>query len=48
MKLEIVLSNRFRKNLKITKKRGMDLYKLEVVVEILVLQMPLAAQGSAD
>lgn len=44
MKLEIVPSNRFRKDLKITKKRGMDLYKLEVVVEMLALQMPLAAQ----
>lgn len=48
MKLEIVPSNRFRKDLKITKKRGMDLHKLEVVVEMPALQMPLAAQGSAD
>lgn len=48
MKIEIVPSNRFRNDLKITKKRGMDLHKLEVVVEMLVLQMPLAAQGSAD
>lgn len=44
MKLEIVPSNRFRKDLKIAKKRGMDLHKLEVVVEMLALQMPLAAQ----
>ena len=43
MKLEIVPSNRFRKDLKIAKKRGMDLHKLEVVVEMLALQMPLAA-----
>lgn len=44
MELEIVPSNRFRKDLKIAKKRGMDLHKLEVVVEMLALQMPLAAQ----
>lgn len=48
MKLEIVPSNRFRKDLKIAKKRSMDLHKLEVVVEMPALQMPLAAQGSAD
>lgn len=44
MRLEIVPSNRFRKDLKLARKRGLDLSKLEVVVETLALQIPLATQ----
>lgn len=41
MKLDIIASNRFRKDLKLAKKRGLSLDKLELVVETLANQVPL-------
>ena len=41
MKLEIIASNRFRKDLKLARKRGLKLEKLDAVVEILANQLPL-------
>lgn len=41
MKLDIIASNRFRKDLKLAKKRGLSLNKLELVVETLANQVPL-------
>lgn len=41
MKLNIVASNRFRKDLKIAKKRGLNLKSLEIVVEKLSNLTPL-------
>lgn len=41
MKLDIIASNRFRKDLKLAKKRGLPLAKLEAVVEMLANQVPL-------
>lgn len=35
MKLDIIASNRFKKDLKLAKKRGLDLKNLEIAVEIL-------------
>lgn len=44
MKLDIIASNRFRKDLKLAKKRGLSLAKLEAVVEMLANQVPLDAK----
>lgn len=44
MKLDIIASNRFRKDLKLAKKRGLTLDKLETVVKTLANQIPLAAK----
>ena len=44
MKLDIIASNRFRKDLKLAKKRGLPLAKLEAVVEMLANQVPLDAK----
>ena len=44
MKLDIIASNRFRKDLKLAKKRGLSLAKLEAVVEMLANQVPLEAK----
>ncbi len=41
MKLDIIASNKFRKDLKLAKKRGLSLDKLELVVETLASQVPL-------
>ena len=41
MKLEIIASNRFRKDLKLARKRGLKLEKLDAVVETLANQLPL-------
>ena len=41
MKLEIIASNKFRKDLKLARKRGLKLEKLDVVVETLANQLPL-------
>lgn len=41
MKLDIVASNKFRKDLKLARKRGLKLEKLDVVVETLANQLPL-------
>ena len=39
--LDVVLSNRFKKDLKLAAKRGLDLAKLETVVNRLAAQQPL-------
>ncbi len=39
--LKIVLSNRFKKDLKLAKKRGFDLFLLNEVVDILASENPL-------
>ncbi|WP_302593338.1 type II toxin-antitoxin system YafQ family toxin [Allisonella histaminiformans] len=44
MKLDIIASNRFKKDLKLAKKRGLDLRNLEIAVEILASQRPLDAR----
>ncbi|MGN1381210.1 MAG: type II toxin-antitoxin system YafQ family toxin [Eubacterium sp.] len=44
MKLDIIASNRFRKDIKAARKRGLDLKKLERVVELLARQIPLDLQ----
>ena len=41
MKLDIVLSNRFKKDLKLIAKRGYDLNLLDSVVEKLASKLPL-------
>ena len=41
MKLEIIASNKFRTDLKLARKRGLKLEKLDVVVETLANQLPL-------
>ncbi|MEE0339234.1 type II toxin-antitoxin system YafQ family toxin [Acidaminococcus fermentans] len=41
MKLEIIASNKFRKDLKLAWKRGLKLEKLNAVVEMLANQLPL-------
>lgn len=41
MMLNIVASNKFRKDLKTAKKRGLNLQKLDIVVEKLANMMPL-------
>lgn len=41
MKLEIIASNKFRKDLKLARKRGLELEKLNAVVEMLANQLPL-------
>ena len=41
MKLEIIASNKFRKDLKLARKRGLKLEKLNAVVEMLANQLPL-------
>ena len=41
MKLDIIASNKFRKDVKLAKKRGLSLDKLELVVETLANQIPL-------
>ena len=42
MRLEIIPSNRFRKDIKLAKKRGMNLEKLNEVVDMLANCQPLA------
>ncbi|WP_278866066.1 type II toxin-antitoxin system YafQ family toxin [Varibaculum cambriense] len=42
MRLNIVLSNRFKKDLKLAKKRGLDLELLNSVIKRLVQGKPLA------
>jgi len=42
MMLEIILSNRFKKDLKIIKKRGYDLDLLDAIVNQLAAEEPLA------
>lgn len=39
--LEVVLSNRFKKDLKLAARRGMDLRELDSIVERLAAQLPL-------
>lgn len=39
--LEVVLSNRFKKDLKLAARRGMDLRELDAIVERLAAQLPL-------
>lgn len=39
--LDVVLSNRFKKDLKLAAKRGLDLAELEAVVNRLTAQQPL-------
>lgn len=39
--LEVVLSNRFKKDLKLAARRGMDLGELDSIVERLAAQLPL-------
>lgn len=39
--LDVVLSNRFKKDLKLAAKRGLDLAELEAVVNRLAAQQPL-------
>ena len=39
--LEIVLSNKFRKDLRLAARRGYDLEKLNEAVEVLAKEMPL-------
>lgn len=39
--LDVVLSNRFKKDLKLAIKRGLDLAELEAVVNRLAVQQPL-------
>lgn len=39
--LDVVLSNRFKKDLKLAAKRGLDLAELETVVNRLAVQQPL-------
>lgn len=39
--LDVVLSNRFKKDLKVAAKRGLDLAELEAVVNRLAAQQPL-------
>lgn len=41
MMLDVVLSNRFKKDLKLAAKRGLDLAELETVVNRLAAQQPL-------
>lgn len=41
MMLEIIASNKFRKDLKLARKRGLKLEKLDAVVETLANQLPL-------
>lgn len=41
MKLDIIASNRFRKDLKLAKKRGLRLDKLESIIDTLANQQPL-------
>lgn len=41
MRLEIIASNKFRKDLKLARKRGLKLEKLDAVVERLANQLPL-------
>ena len=41
MKLEVIASNKFRKDLKLARKRGLKLEKLNAVVEMLANQLPL-------
>ena len=43
--LDIILSNRFRKDLKLTKKRGYDLALLDDIVTILAEQKPLPSKN---
>ena len=39
--LDVVLSNRFKKDLKLAAKRGMNLAELDAIVEQLAAQLPL-------
>lgn len=39
--LEVVLSNRFKKDLKLAARRGVDLGELDAIVERLAAQLPL-------
>ena len=39
--LDVVLSNRFKKDLKLAAKRGMNLDELDAIVEQLAVQLPL-------
>ena len=39
--LDVVLSNRFKKDLKLAAKRGMNLDELDAIVEQLAAQLPL-------
>jgi len=41
MTYELVLTNRFKKSLKLARKRGLDISKLEIVVEKLLHNIPL-------
>lgn len=41
MRLEIIASNKFRKDLKLARKRGLKLEKLDAVVETLANRLPL-------
>jgi mRNA interferase YafQ len=44
MKLDIIASNRFKKDLKVARKRGLNLKNLETVVEALANQISLDAK----
>lgn len=44
MSLDIIASNRFRKDLKNARKRGLNLDKLTAVVDLLADQIPLDAR----
>lgn len=40
--LDVILSNRFKKDLKLAARRGMNLAELDAIVEQLAAQLPLA------
>lgn len=44
MRLDIIASNRFRKDLRLAQKRGMDLSHLNLIIETLANQIPLDAK----
>lgn len=44
MKLDIIVSNKFRKDVKLAQKRGLSLAKLEKVVNLLAEAVPLDAK----
>ena len=44
MTYELVLTNKFKKSLRLARKRGLDILKLEYVVDTLLQGMPLEAK----
>lgn len=45
MKYELVLTGRFKRGLKLAKKRGLDIFLLEDIVERLLHKVPLDAKN---